>query len=119
MIAYRPATTPWGKAIEFLLARKGWSLGDLARVLGKDKSELYRYRHSSKKGPTVDRLDFFLNKMGLTWLDWAKAYEAVKKRRVHTVPLLPPSRQGARGKDVDGSLAVAAQHRVKPEIPPF
>lgn len=74
----RPAETRWGKAIDWLVAKAGGTLGDLSRAIGKERSQIYNWRFKGKNGPTVENVAAILKATNCTWIDWAKAMEAVE-----------------------------------------
>jgi len=70
--------TPWGYALERLWEQSGMPKGEINRK-GLTVKEAFTKWKVSKRGPTVAVLDRLIVGMGLTWNDWAKAFEAAKK----------------------------------------
>jgi hypothetical protein len=71
--------TPWGIALQALIEKSGTSKGDAHRR-GLAVKESFTKWNKSKRGPTIQILDRLLVGLGLTWHDWAEAYEAAKNK---------------------------------------
>lgn len=68
--------TPWGRALEIL--RNGRPMHAM-QTAGVIEIPHYKKLCRQRYGPSVFVLDRWLGRMGLTWLEWAKAYQQATK----------------------------------------
>ena len=96
----RPAETSWGKAIDYLLEKRGVTLGELCRAIRKERSQIYNWRFKGKNGPTVENVAAILQATSSTWHDWADAMAAtaIEGRKSHKMPRDGPSKKTVREK---------------------
>lgn len=85
---------PWGRAIALLLKQANCSRRKAARLKLAPYSAFSQWNHS-KLGPTVDVLDRLLDGLGLTWHDWAQAFQSASESHTRS---RRKSRDGRGGK---------------------
>ena len=73
---------PWGKALKTLLLASGLSQNVMVKKAKIENNEFYRMCRGPR-GPGTKQLDKVLKAMGMTWYDWAEAFESVKKYKAH------------------------------------
>ena len=73
---------PWGKALKNLLLASGLSQNVMVKRAKIENNEFYRMCRGPR-GPGTKQLDKVLRAMGMTWYDWAEAFESVKKYKTH------------------------------------
>jgi hypothetical protein len=69
--------TPWGLAIQRLLHQAGYSRRKASQHHLAPYGAFSQW-YVSKRGPNVATLDKLLTGIGLTWKDWAEAFERAK-----------------------------------------
>ena len=79
--------TPWGQAIGILLKQANCSRAKAAKLHLAPYSAFSQWK-TSQQGPSVAVLDRLLKGLGLTWHDWARAFDSV--------PASPPRRSPQR-----------------------
>src|SRR5581483_2096550 len=92
------SVTPWGIAIRALLMKVGTSRrkAALKRLAPYSAFGLWQ---NSRRGPTIATVDRLLTGLGLTWKDWAQAFEQAKRqsatsaRRKEQHPLIKQDRE--------------------------
>ena len=84
---------PWGKALKNLLLASGLSQNAMVKRAKIENNEFYRMCRGPR-GPGTKQLDKVLRAMGMTWYDWAEAFESVKRHKAH--PLAAEPRQSYR-----------------------
>jgi hypothetical protein len=81
--------TPWGLAIRALLKKAKRSRRKAASQHVAPYSAFSQWQRS-KRGPNVATLDTLLIGLGLTWKDWAKAFEQAKAESGYQPPPRAP-----------------------------
>ena len=87
---------PWGKALKNLLLASGLSQNVMVKRAKIENNEFYRMCRGPR-GPGTKQLDKVLRAMGMTWYDWAEAFESVNTHKAH--PLAAESRASYRTGD--------------------
>ena len=87
---------PWGKALKNLLLASGLSQNAMVKRAKIENNEFYRMCRGPR-GPGTKQLDKVLKAMGMTWYDWAEAFESVKTNKTRPLAAEPrtPYRIGA------------------------
>ena len=84
---------PWGKALKNLLLASGLSQNVMVKKAKIENNEFYRMCRGPR-GPGTKQLDKVLRAMGMTWYDWAEAFESVKKYTAHPLAAEPHASYG-------------------------
>ena len=87
---------PWGTALKNLLLASGLSQNMMVKKAQIENNEFYRMCRGPR-GPGTKQLDKVLGAMGMTWYDWAEAFESVKASKAH--PLAAEPRASYRTRD--------------------
>ncbi len=66
------ATTLWGRAFDWLLVKRNWSLGQFSQRIGKQRNEVRYWRvGKGSVGPGIGVINEILPKIGSSWVEWA------------------------------------------------
>jgi len=72
------ATTLWGKAFDWVMAKRQWSLGEFSDRIGKRRNEVRYWRLENGRGPGVGVLDNILPRIGCSWVEWGGILSQLK-----------------------------------------
>ena len=91
---------PWGKALKNLLLASGLSQNVMVKRAKIENNEFYRMCRGPR-GPGTKQLDKVLRAMGMTWYDWAEAFESVQKYKPHPLAAEPHASYGTGNDEPD------------------
>ena len=91
---------PWGKALKSLLLASGLSQNVMVKRAKIENNEFYRMCRGPR-GPGTKQLDKVLRAMGMTWYDWAEAFESVKTYKAPSLAAEPHASYGTKDDEPD------------------